>query len=282
MYSITGYLTEDIDIVDEEHPLVVTSCGIYRLIHCKFVRTTRPQGRLDYQLLYVAAGKAYFQFEGEYMEVPAGHIVLYRPGTVQYYEYFLEDQPEICWIHFTGSEAGQLMDRIGFDRAHVVSCDNTANCMDIFKHIIQELQLKRPCYEELLELYFRQLLTEIQRSHLENLSTRYKHSKKIEEIVHYFNEAYAQDICIEDYAANRHMSVCWLIRIFKRYMGITPLQYIASVRINKAKELLEGTDYSIQEIGNIVGYDNPLYFSRIFKKLVGCSPSQYRGNKKSG
>ena len=279
MYSITGYLTEDIDIVDEEHPLVVTSCGIYRLIHCKFVRTTRPQGRLDYQLLYVAAGKAYFQFEGEYMEVPAGHIVLYRPGTVQYYEYFLEDQPEICWIHFTGSEAGQLMDRIGFDRAHVVSCDNTANCMDIFKHIIQELQLKRPCYEELLELYFRQLLTEVQRSHLENLSTRYKHSKKIEEIVHYFNEAYAQDICIEDYAANRHMSVCWLIRIFKRYMGITPLQYIASVRINKAKELLEGTDYSIQEIGNIVGYDNPLYFSRIFKKLVGCSPSQYRGNK---
>ena len=276
MYSITGYLTEDIDIVDEEHPLVVTSCGIYRLMHRKFARTTRPLGRKDYQLLYVTSGKAYFYFDGEEIEVPAGHIALYRPGQVQYYEYFLEDQHEICWIHFTGWEAGHLLDQIGFDQANVVSCSNNVNCIDIFKYIIQELQLKRPCYEELLVLYFRQLLTNVQRSHLENLSAKYNHATEIEKIVHYFNESYAQDICIEDYAANRHMSVCWLIRIFKRYMGVTPLQYIASVRINKAKELLEGTDYSIQEIGNIVGYSNPLYFSRIFKKLVGCSPSRYR------
>ena len=72
------------------------------------------------------------------------------------------------------------------------------------------------------------------------------------------------------------MSVCWFIRSFKRYMGVTPMQYVTSIRINKAKELLKNTNYSIQEISGLVGYENPLYFSRIFRKQIGCSPSGYR------
>ena len=278
MYSLTGYLTEDIDIVDMENPLVVTSCGIYRLKHRQVMRTTRLNGRKDYQLLYVASGKAFFQFGEEYVEAPAGYLALYRPNTVQYYEYFLSDQPEVCWIHFTGRDADKLMDQLGFDRANLIYCGTNAEYVELLRHIIQELQLKRPCFEQFLELYFRQFLTAVQRSHLENLSSRYKNSKEMEEIVHYFNEYYSQEICIEDYAKSRHMSVCWLIRSFKRYMGVTPLQYIASIRINKAKELLKGTNYSVQEIADIVGYDNPLYFSRIFKKLTGYSPRQYRDN----
>lgn len=278
MYSLTGYLTEDIDIVDMENPLVVTSCGIYRLNHRQVMLTTRPSGRKDYQLLYVASGRAFFQFGEEYVEAPAGYLALYRPDTVQYYEYFLSDQPEVCWIHFTGKDADKLMDQLGFDRANVIYCGANAEYIELLRHIIQELQLKRPCFEQFLELYFRQFLTAVQRSQLENLSSRYKNSKEMEEIVHYFNEYYSQEICIEDYAKSRHMSVCWLIRSFKRYMGVTPLQYIASIRINKAKELLKGTNYSVQEIADIVGYDNPLYFSRIFKKLTGYSPRQYRDN----
>ena len=54
------------------------------------------------------------------------------------------------------------------------------------------------------------------------------------------------------------------------------MQYIVSLRIANAQMLLETTSYSITEIGNIVGYDNPLYFSRIFRKQKGVSPSEYR------
>jgi AraC-like DNA-binding protein len=100
--------------------------------------------------------------------------------------------------------------------------------------------------------------------------------RELEATVHYFNESFAKDICIEEYAKNQHMSVCWFIRSFKRYMGVTPMQYITSIRINKAKELLKNTNYSIQEISGLVGYENPLYFSRIFRKQIGCSPSGYR------
>ena len=58
--------------------------------------------------------------------------------------------------------------------------------------------------------------------------------------------------------------------------GITPLQYILSQRISNAQLLLESTDYSISEISNLVGYDNPLYFSRLFCKQRGMSPRNYR------
>ena len=60
---------------------------------------------------------------------------------------------------------------------------------------------------------------------------------------------------------------------------MTPLQYILSLRISNAQSLLETTKYNVTEIASIVGYENPLYFSRIFKKQVGLSPSEYRGKK---
>ena len=60
---------------------------------------------------------------------------------------------------------------------------------------------------------------------------------------------------------------------------MTPLQYILSLRINNAQSLLETTKYNITEIASFVGYDNPLYFSRIFKKQAGMSPSEYRKKK---
>lgn len=56
------------------------------------------------------------------------------------------------------------------------------------------------------------------------------------------------------------------------------MQYILSIRITNAQVLLETTTYTVTEIGRIVGYENPLYFSRIFHKQKGFSPSEYRKN----
>ena len=77
------------------------------------------------------------------------------------------------------------------------------------------------------------------------------------------------------------MSISWFIRNFKEYTGSTPAQYLLSLRISNAQTLLESTSYNITEIANIVGYDNPLYFSRIFKKQIGMSPSEFRKQLKA-
>ena len=99
---------------------------------------------------------------------------------------------------------------------------------------------------------------------------------EIERATHYFNENYAKEISIEEYAGSRHIGVCWFIRSFKRVIKLTPMQYIVSLRIASAKRLLTDTDYNISQISSAVGYDNALYFSRLFSKHVGLSPSEYR------
>ena len=62
-------------------------------------------------------------------------------------------------------------------------------------------------------------------------------------------------------------------------MKMTPLQYITKLRITNAKSLLETTSYNVTEIAQTVGYDNPLYFSRQFKKYTGVSPKEYKQKK---
>ena len=98
----------------------------------------------------------------------------------------------------------------------------------------------------------------------------------MDQAVRYFHENYNKPICIEEYAAEHHLSVSWFIRNFKTYTDSTPAQYLLSLRISNAQTLLETTNYNITEIAEIVGYDNPLYFSRIFKKQSGMSPSEFR------
>ena len=81
---------------------------------------------------------------------------------------------------------------------------------------------------------------------------------------------------MENYTASRGMSISWFIRSFKEFIGFTPMQYILSLRITNAQNLLQNTEYNVTEIADIVGYDNPLYFSRLFKKQSGISPSEFR------
>ena len=100
--------------------------------------------------------------------------------------------------------------------------------------------------------------------------------EEIEMAVSYFNENYNTKISVAQYAESLHISTNWFIRNFKQHMKISPAQYLLSLRMVNAQSLLENTDYSVGEIAEIVGYDNQLYFSRVFKKEYGVSPAQYR------
>lgn len=281
MYINSAYLNNSlVDFKDKSKPLVVGSCGTYHLFTRPKLPTYRPRGRLDFQILYIAAGKAHFYFNDEGIDtvVPAGNMVVYRPKEPQKYIYYGPDQTEVFWVHFTGSNVTNILRSYGIkDDIRVINTGTSLEYTRIFKQMIYELQRCQHDYKEMLTLLLRQLLISIHR----HLSMEHKIKNvyldtEMELAIQYFNDNYNTDIDIEDYAASRGMSVSWFIRNFKQYANTTPMQYIVSIRVTNAQMLLETTNYNVTEIGNIIGYDNPLYFSRIFKKQKGVSPSEYR------
>ena len=281
MYLNSGYLNNSaIDFKDKSKPLIVGSCGTYRLLTKPKLPTYRPRGRVDYQLIYISAGKAHFHFDNKDNEtiITAGNMILFRPKELQKYEYYGNDKTEVYWVHFTGGDVKNILRKYGIkDNMRTFFVGTSLEYERIFKRMISELQRCQEDYEEILTLLMRHLLISIHRDLLkeQKLSDIYL-DNEMDMAAQYFNDNYNADINIEKYAQSRGMSISWFIRNFKKYTGTTPMQYIVSTRIANAQLLLETTQYSISEIASIVGYDNPLYFSRLFHKQKGFSPSEYR------
>ena len=281
MYINTGYLNQSHqDFKDKRQPLVVGSCGYYRLSTHPKLPTYRPRGRIDYQIIYIVSGKGYFHFDTPENEtiVPAGNIVLFRPKELQKYEYYGKDKTEVYWIHFTGNNVKNLLRKYGFaDNQRIFPVGTSPEYERIFKRIIQELQKCEKKYEEMLVHLLQVLLIEFERELTREhvLKDEYM-DREMDAAISYFSSSYNLDINIKDYAYSKGMSTCWFNLNFKKYTGQTPIQFITSARVTNAQILLETTNYSVNEISQIVGYSNPSYFSRAFRSRKGYSPQQYR------
>lgn len=279
MYINSGYLNNSrIAFIDKSRPLIVGSCGTYRLSSKYKMPTWWHNGRIDWQLLYVASGKAHFYIKGQEIIVTAGNMVLYQPKQEMHYKYFGKDKPEVYWVHFTGGQARSILKRHEVPlENNVFYAGNSPTYAFLFKEMITELQTCRVGYESLLSMYLEQIFVLIQRSRLDKTPVVSSHLQEEMGIARrYFQEHYNEDINIEEYALSRNMSVSYFLKKFKEVTTKSPMQYILAIRINNAVSLLESTDYNVTEISTIIGYDNPLYFSRIFKKQKGVSPSDYR------
>jgi AraC family transcriptional regulator of arabinose operon len=280
MYFNSGYLNNSrLDFKDYSKPLVVGSCGTYRLKKRPKLPTFWAKGRRDYQILYVTSGKAHFWFDGVEEVVTSGHMVLYQPQEIQKYVYYVEDHPEVFWIHFTGYDVKNILNYHGITLdKHVFYSGTLPDYKMLFRKIIRELQQCEYGYEDYIASLFNIILLLVSRQQQESEKTTTSIPEEIEAAVAYFNENYNTKVSVDDYAESLHISTNWFIRNFKLYMKISPAQYILSLRMVNAQSLLENTEYNIGEIAEIVGYDNPLYFSRVFKKEYGVSPAQYRKN----
>ena len=99
----------------------------------------------------------------------------------------------------------------------------------------------------------------------------------IEKAKSYINDHFQKDISLDEVSKEVNVSPYYFSKLFKEETGQNYIEYMTEIRINKAKELLsQGNETSMKEICISCGYQDPNYFSRIFKKTVGLTPTEYR------
>ena len=96
----------------------------------------------------------------------------------------------------------------------------------------------------------------------------------------YIDTHYAQDLSLEGMSRQTDISPYYFSKLFKHKTGVTFIDYLTNLRIEKAKELLADPSKSMKEICSEVGYSDPNYFSRIFKKVTGKTPTEYKDGLK--
>ena len=103
-------------------------------------------------------------------------------------------------------------------------------------------------------------------------------SSKIKTILNYINNNFQKEISIDDLANLCQYSQYHFMRFFKKHLGVTTIQYINNVRLEKASILLSSTDSSIMEISLETGFDNLSYFNKLFKRKYHITPKEFRRN----
>jgi YesN/AraC family two-component response regulator len=113
--------------------------------------------------------------------------------------------------------------------------------------------------------------------HPENIPENTAGKKKsLQEIKAYLETTYTEKITLDDLASRFYINKYYLTRIFKEQYGSTITNYILELRITRAKQLLRFSEMPIEEVGNAVGINDANYFARIFRKIEGTTPHNYR------
>ena len=102
--------------------------------------------------------------------------------------------------------------------------------------------------------------------------------QQVEQIHRYIEQSYHENITLTALAEQYHMDASYLSRIFSQKYGETIIAFLTRIRMEKAAELMKNQDKKLETISFLVGYDDYNYFSRVFRKKMGCSPREYRNN----
>ncbi|MBQ2614914.1 MAG: helix-turn-helix transcriptional regulator [Clostridia bacterium] len=256
--------------------LHVNSCGCEHL-YGQNVGSLRPDGRIDYHLLYISEGCCYVTENGQEIPAPTGSVIVYLPRERQEYKFRADVNSTSYFIHFTGTACEELLQKLHLDSGRIFLVGKSRRIENALNHLIDEFHLKLPFYESPCHGHLLVVLSLIARRMAHSQSvTELRSRKLIEESCRYMYANYSKNITITEYARMCNLSESRFSHLFKEHTGLTPIQYILNIKIQRAKELLENTDLPILQISEIIGMQSQNYFSRIFKKHTGLSPLKYR------
>jgi len=241
-----------------------------------------PKQHQFHSFWFVSKGRGTFILDGKHHTAEAGKLFVIVPGTVFERVPDPQDPLEYYLVRFgvagASEEEGQWTFRPSlngdFPLNGVYTLQNSPIIINLFEQLHYLWQRRGSMVAMRRKILFYELLLAIAhdfRSHYVAGSTTLAIEHTIEHMVNH----YPEDLNLADLAAMAGLSLSHYSRLFKKYTGYSPIDYLVHLRMDRAKELLSLSDYRLKAISQSVGYQDEFYFSRLFKKIVGMSPTAY-------
>ena len=236
-----------------------------------------PHFRGFYLIHYVARGAGVYEVKGERYRLSAGDIfIIYPNELVSYYCPDAEKPWSLYWLGFGGAMASHFLAETGL-KGYTATGKNQQfgavimNCLSyVEKHKGETISsLKLSSY----------VLDALHCLSAPTHSRRLSSAAQAERALHYIEYNYMNDISTRDVAEYLSLERSYVYRLFKTHLGCSPEQYIARYRMQKAVEMIRLGRYSMTEIARFVGMKDIFYFSRVFKKILGISPTDFEKDR---
>lgn len=250
-----------------------------------------------FELAYIMEGSAIQTLDGKSESVQKGAYFIIDHGSVHNYTNCKNLElvnclfmAEIIDASLTNcSSFDQLMQvcmiryykqYLGLTPVNRIFYDEDGKILKILKEMVDEYQNQNIGYQEL----FRGKLLEILILTMRKVVQQYGNvpiekitdSSIVREAVRYFEANYQEKALLSNFCKKHHYNTQYMSRLFKKETSLTALEYIQKIRIEKSCDLLVGTSLTIREIAHQTGYEDIKFFNRVFRKMVGMTPSEYR------
>lgn len=237
-------------------------------------------GRCDHTLYYLHKGRLTISF-GDFPSVTldAGAIIVIPPNVRTEYHHNESEPIEIYWAHFTGGYAEKLLEENGIPKE---GCIRSVPVSKLAAHSFQAFldEMKNPPDAPTRQRASAMLVLTL--TNLSQILESSTASRRLQRSFAYIQEHFTEDISKTELAKMEELGISQYYLLFRQLTGMPPSQYVTKLRIKLACKLLDDASLSVGDIAESCGYDDTFYFSRVFRKECGVSPSQYRkGMRKS-
>lgn len=255
----------------------MTALGVYNVgsQKCMPLHQWGPGVRNHYLIHYIVSGKGVFVEGDKTYRIGAGEAFLALPDTEITYYADADDPWEYAWVGFAGTDAQPILQCTAFSEGSPVIRPEDGEAFH--KALLRIYAARGADFNHAVrmtgELYSAlSLLMHSQPARRdESIAAQY-----VQKAATYIAHHYAYPISIPDIASYVGIDRSHLYTVFKQVTGVSPKDYLTDFRIRRACALLREPALSITAVANSVGFENNLYFSKVFRKRMNLSPSDYR------
>lgn len=230
-------------------------------------------------MIYLTGGKCrMFAEDGEW-ELGPGDLMVYPPNSFQHYQAMPGSTLKYYGLAISGTMLESILEGMPVMSAQVHHIGNQNQLGYMFHELVSQMLVLPPERVEIIWGLVLSILGEINVSIVQlqrKDSDNYVQTSRLDKAAQHIQLHYNAELKVKDLAEMTGYSVSWFENQFSRKYKMSPLTFQAKQRIARAKDMIRADIFSISEIGYAVGFNDPLYFSRVFKKNVGVSPQQYR------